>query len=36
VDGLQHMADVANLRCRNLAEDVPVKMHHTPLPVRLG
>jgi hypothetical protein len=27
---------LANFGCRNVTEDVPVKMHYTPLPARLG
>ena len=36
VDGLEHMADFTNPARRNVAEDVPIKMHDTPLPARLG
>jgi len=36
MDGLEHMADFPNLGHWNVAEDVPVKMHHAPLPARLG
>jgi hypothetical protein len=28
MDGLEHMAHFVNFGCRNVTEDVPVKMHH--------
>ena len=32
MDGLQHVADITNLRRRHVAEDVAVEMHHAALP----
>ncbi len=34
-NGLEHAADFADLGRWNVAEDIPVKMHDTPLPARL-
>ena len=36
MDGLEHMAHLADLGRRHVAEDVPIKMHHAALPSRLG
>jgi hypothetical protein len=36
MDGLEYVAHFANFGCRNVTEGVPLKMHHAPLPVRLG
>src|SRR6516165_3804513 len=32
MDGLEHMADLANLRRRHMAEDIAIKVHHAALP----
>ena len=36
MDGLEHMAHLADLGRRHVAEDVPIKMHHAALPASVG
>ena len=36
MNGFEHVTYVTDLRCRHMAEDIPVKMHHAALPASLG
>ena len=36
MDGFEHVAHLANLGRRHVAEDIPVEMHHAALPAGVG